>query len=94
MLTKLKTMAKRELSFFRDAPLLAVVPDKEISVLVGAGAHLYVQATHWPDRSRQEQEVETANTLLRAAQMMAASAGAVMVQHGPPPATPEGAPNG
>lgn len=90
-----RRIVKRELDFFRDAPLLAPTPEKDISVLVGAGQHLYVQSVHWPSRSRQEQELETANMLLRAAQMMAVSAGAVLIQNGPPPATPpQEAPNG
>ncbi len=82
---------RKELAFFRDVPVIAPTPDREISVMLGAGSHLYVQTTHWPDRNRQEQEIETANHLLRAAQILAVSAGAVVVPHGTPA---EGVPNG
>lgn len=95
---RVKRLLASELAFFRDVPMLAPTPDKEISVMVGGGAagQLFVQTVHWPHRSRQEQELETANTLLRAAQMMAVSAGAVLVQHTPATQPPpqEGAPNG
>lgn len=98
---RVKRLLASELAFFRDVPMLAPTPEKEISVMVGGGGgQLFVQTVHWPHRSRQEQELESANTLLRAAQMMAVSAGAVLVQHAPasppPPAAPpqEGAPNG
>ena len=89
---RVQRIVKREIDFFRDAPLISPTPEKNIEVLVGAGQHLYVQAVHWPSRSRQEQELETANMLLRAAQMMAVSAGAMLVQNGQPAAPPQGGP--
>lgn len=98
MIERLKRLARRELAFFRDAPLLSLMPEREISVLVGAGTHLYVQAQYDHQRPKKEQDAEIAHTLLAAAQMMAVSSGLMQVQFGspaaPPPIPPEGVPNG
>lgn len=87
-MTRIKRWLDKELAFFRDHAMIEPVPSKEITVLVGAGGHLYVQSTLWPHRNRQEQDLENANWLLRSAHVLAISAGAAIQVQNPPPATP------
>lgn len=92
---KLARFCYAQRDWFKSAGQMELRPSRTITIMSGTGlAHHFVQAAHEPNRSKTEQDLETANILLQTAQMMAASAGAVMMtQPMPaPPPPPEGAP--